>query len=176
MALISSLRIRVLAGALAVCLLFLAFQLIRPHSIPGEVQLQLSAVRRSTNGAVFVTVVLTNGTLRTMNIVDDADGNPAYILDSGGEYGLSLTRMVNQLKLNLAPGSSLTNTVLVTNPPPLFRLKVQLRDLASERTDLTGALSHLLPDRLAQQFQSRRETPLPASDWIETNNTEHWQP
>jgi hypothetical protein len=154
-------------------LLFLAVLLLWPRRAPGTVDLMLAGVRQSTNAAWLITVVLTNGTLRTFNVVDDSDGNPAFILDSGEEYGMWLTRMVNQLKVNLIPGGSLTNTVLVTNAPARFRLKVPVRDLAAERRDwVVLAAIHLLPRRWAEKFVKQREKPLPTSDWIETTTSE----
>ena len=78
--------------------------------------------------------------------------------------------MVNQLRLNLAPGASLTNTVVITNPPPRFRLKVLLRDLLRERWNL--AVNGFLPHPLASRLQKWRENAPPASAWIETKLSE----
>ena len=148
-------------------LLSLALLWLWPRST-GKMDLRLAGVRQSTNGAWLITVVLTNGTSRTLNVVDDADGNPAFVLDSGGEYGMWLTRMVNQLRINLTPGASLTNTVLVTNAPPRFRLKVPLRDLAAERGDWVGRAIRSLPDRWVEKLKAQRGEPEPATPWIET--------
>ena len=152
-------------------LLCLAGLLFWPRPVMGTVDLMLTGIRQSTNGAFLITVVLTNGTSRTFNVVDDANGNPAFILVTGGEHRMWLTRMVNQLKINLPPGRSLTNTVLVTNAPPRFRLQVPLRDLAAERLDLFGAAIHLLPSRWAQKLDKQRKRPDPTSDWIETTTS-----
>lgn len=172
MLLISFCRRRILATVVVVGLLLMALLLLWPRPVPGKVDLRLTGVRQTTNGDLLISVLLSNGTLRTLNVVDDADGNPAFILDSGGEYGMWLTRMVNQLKINLPPGGSLTNTVLVTNAPPRFRLKVPVRDLTVERRDLAGALIHFLPRNLAESLERRRAKPPPTSAWIETTTSE----
>jgi hypothetical protein len=164
---------RLLIGAVIIALLaVLALLLLSVRPLPGAVDLKLAGVRQATNGALLVTVVLTNSTPRTFNVVDDTAGNPAFIVDSGGQYGTWLTDMTNQVRIHIAPGASLTNVLLVTNAPPRFRLKVVLRDLAAERRDLAGVVIHFLPDPLAQDLQRRRELPLPTSAWIESQPTE----
>ena len=165
-------RTRLLAGAIIIGLLSLIPLLLWSRPVPGKVDLRLAGVRQSTNGAWLITVVLSNGTSRTLNVVDDADGNPAFILDSGGEYGMWLTCVVNQLRINLIPGGSLTNTVLVTNAPPRFRLKVPLRDLAAERRDWTGRAIRFLPSRWADNWMKQREKPQPTTAWIQTTTSE----
>jgi hypothetical protein len=152
-------------------LLSLALLVLWPRPVAGKVDLRSAGILQSTNGALLVTVVLSNGTPRTFNVVDDANGNPAFILDSG-DNGMWLTRMVNQLRINVVPGASLTNTLLVTNAPPRFRLKVALRDLAAERRDWAGMAIHFLPRRWAGKLERQREKPLPTSAWIETTTSE----
>jgi hypothetical protein len=109
----------------------------------GRVEALVPGVRHSANGVVAVTVILTNGMPRGMNIVDDINGNPHFALQFYGDPGiwvkqhfyinpgtnsLSLTDGGNQIRIRLAPGQCLTNTVMLTNPPPRFRLMVSVRD------------------------------------------------
>jgi len=169
MSLMSSWRTKLLvATAVVALLLSLALLLLRPLPMHGKVDLRLAGLPQSNNGALLVTVVLSNGTSRAFYVVDDADGNPAFILDSGGELRMYLTRVVNQLTINLAPGASLTNTVVVTNPPPRFRLKVPLRDLGQT---VNGPIDAFLPRPWAAKLQTWRRKPPPeepASAWIES--------
>jgi hypothetical protein len=115
-------------------------------------------------------VTLTNSTPLTLNVVDDADGKPAFILDDGSPPGMWLTYMVNHLKINLAPGASLTNTVFLTNPPPRFRLKLQMRDLADEGRGWPLPVGRLLPEPWRSKFVEwdlkRHKRWDPASGWI----------
>ena len=167
MSLTSSSRTGLFAAVVILGLLSLALLLLWLRPMSGTVDLRLTEIRQSTNSALLVTVVLTNGTSRILNVVDDADGNPAFILDTGRDSDTWLTRMVNQLKINLIPGGSLTNTVLITNAPSRLRLKVPLRDFAAERRDWTGAVLRLRPRRLAEQLGWQRDELLPTSAWIE---------
>jgi hypothetical protein len=79
--------------------------------------------------------------------------------------------LANQLKINLAPGATLTNTVCVTNPPPRFRLRVYVRDLAAERSGFP--LHRIVGKALAMkvvEWRLKRQNPdifLPASPWID---------
>ncbi len=172
MALASFCRTRLLAGAVIVGLLsILALLVLSLRQLPGAVDLHLAGVRQLTNGVLLVTVVLTNGSPRTFNVVDDSAGKPAFILDNGGKFGTWVTDMTNQVRLHITPGASLTNTLLVTNAPPRFRLKVMLRDLAAERRDWAGVVIHFLPDGLAEKLKRRREVPPPTSAWIETSTS-----
>jgi len=152
-------------------LFLLALLVVWPNRLAAKVDLRLAGTRQSSNGVLLVTVILTNGTPQTLNVVDDADGNPAFVLDTGGHHGRWLTPMVNQLKVNLAPGASLTNTVAITNPPPRFRLKVPLRDLAAE---IWGwQVFRFIPQPLSRWANMgvkwslrKRLNIFPASDWI----------
>jgi len=146
---------------------------------PRTLDLRIAGQPQMTNGAMLISIVLSNGTLRTLNIVDDGAGNPFVVLDAGvgqnppGTIGLGLRVLANTLKLKLAPGAALTNAVRLTNPPPRFRLLAEVRDLASERR---GALTELLR-LLAVKARLSRPSPqgnglimLPASPWIENGN------
>jgi hypothetical protein len=167
-------------GALVISL---ALALGWPRRVPGKLGVQLASTRQLSNGVLLVTVVLTNGTPRALNVVDDSRGKPAFILDerderrrTDGTYGMQLTDLANQLKINLAPGATLTNTVCVTNPPPRFRLRVYVRDLAAERRGfpLYRIVGRALALKVVEWRLKRQNTDivLPASPWIETG--EHW--
>jgi hypothetical protein len=57
-----------------------------------------------TNGAMLISLILSNGTTRSLNIVDDASGDPFVVLDAGtqrnmpGTIGLGLGNLVNANK------------------------------------------------------------------------------
>jgi len=163
------------AAAVTVCLLCLLYLLfVRPlllHNMPGTVDLRVTDFNKTSNGVLRVDVILSNSTPITLNVVDDANGNPAYILDDGSGDMRWLTRMVNGLTLNLAPGASLTNMVLLTNPPPLFRLRLALRDLADERRGWPLPVGRLLPEpwrtKFVERDLKRHQQWVSASDWIQ---------
>jgi hypothetical protein len=128
-----------------------------------------------TNGAMLISLVLSNGTSRSLNIVDESTGGPFVVLDAGtqsnmpGTIGFGLGKLVNTLKLNLAPGASLTKTVTLTNPPPRFRLLVEVRDLATERSRAVIGLFKWLEVKAKLRKQLTLDDEiimLPASPWI----------
>jgi hypothetical protein len=132
-----------------------------------------------TNGAMLISFVLSNGTSRALNIVDDAAGEPFLVLDDGtwsnmpGTIGLGLGVLANTLKINLGPGAALTNAVRLTNPPVRFRLLVEVRDLAAERHRPVIELLRFLAvkARLAKETHHDDHTlTAPASPWIEGGN------
>jgi hypothetical protein len=63
----------------------------------------------------------------------------------------------------------LTKTVALTNPPPRFRLLVEVRDLATERTRAVIGLFNWLAvkAKLRKQLAQGDDIMLPASPWIE---------
>jgi hypothetical protein len=167
--------VAVVGGGLVISLVL---ALAWPKRAPGKLGVHLAGTPQSSNGVLLVTVVLTNGTPRVLNVVDDSCGKPAFILDersgrrrTDDTWGTQLTDLANQLKINLAPGATLTNTVCVTNPPSRFRLRVYVRDLAAERRGFP--LCQIVPRALAMkvvEWRQRRQNPdvvLPASPWIE---------
>jgi hypothetical protein len=120
------------------CLVFLLLLLpAKPH--PRSLDLLIAGRPQVTNSVMLISFVLSNGTSRALNIVDDAAGDPFLVLDAGtrgnmpGTIGLGLGALANTLKINLGPGAALTNAVRLTNPPVRFRLRVEVRDLAAER-------------------------------------------
>jgi hypothetical protein len=128
---------------------------------------------------MFINIVLSNGTARTLNIVDDGAGKPFVVLDAGsasnapGTIGTGLGVLANTLKLNLAPGAVLTNAVRLTNPPPRFRLLVEVRDLAAERRRAITGLFELLAVKAKfrkQLTQNDDSILLPASPWVESGS------
>jgi hypothetical protein len=164
------------AGCICVVFLSLLPILLSPEQPSGTLDLRVADTPQMTNGAMLVTLVLSNGTSRQFNIVDDTAGKPFFVLDDGtggpgkSTIGVGLSRIANLLKINLAPGEALTNTILLTNPPPRFRLLVEARDLAAERR--TGVKQVFLI--LASKVTLHKPVPyanttitLPASSWID---------
>jgi len=164
-----------LAGGLVSLLLLLPTNPQKPK--PQTLDLYIASQPQITNGAVLISLVLSNGTSSSLNIVDDASGGPFVVLDDGtgrfGRIGIGLGILVNTLKLNLAPGASLMKSVTLTNPPPRFRLLVEATDLAKQLR--TGILRWF--EVLAVKVKLRKQlTPyddpimLPATPWIENGN------
>lgn len=162
------------------CLVFLLL-LLPAKPQPRSLDLLVAGRSQVTNGVMLISFVLSNGTSRSLNIVDDAAGNPFLVLDAGtggeppgsGNLGLGLGVLANTLKLNLAPGAAVTNTVSVTNPPPRFRLLVEVRDLASERRRGVMELLRFLAVKASLRKQTPRDDNsilLPASPWIQDGN------
>lgn len=130
-----------------------------------------------TNGAMLISIVLSNGTSRTLNIVDDGIGHPFVVLDAGtasnrpGTIGFGLGVLANTLKLNLAAGAALTNAIRLTNPPPRFRLLVEARDLSSEGPRALMELLRLLAAKATHSHPAPHSLILlAASPWIEDGN------
>jgi hypothetical protein len=168
-------------------LLLLLFFVLWPAQVSGTLELRISDAPLLSNGVLVVNVVLSNGTAHSLNIVDDTAGKPLFILDAGSDYypagslghGSWLGPIGNTLKLNLAPGASLTSSVGVSNPPPRFRLRATTRDLAEEHR---GFLARLAADALPRSWSeklpgrpgnSMSTDMLPTSDWIEFKMPEH---
>jgi hypothetical protein len=167
---------KVIWRALAGCLvLLLLLPLLLPKPKPRKLDLRIVGQPGTTNGAMLISLILSNGTSRSLNIVDEASGGPFVVLDAGpqgnmpGTIGFGLGNLVNTLKLNLAPGASLTRTVTLTNPPPRFRLLVEVRDLARERSRAVIGLFRWLAvkAKLRKQLTQDDDILLPASPWIE---------
>ena len=169
---------KVIRFSLAGCLVFLLLLvLLSLKPKPRKLDLRIVGQPQMTNGAMLISLILSNGTSRSLNIVDESSGGPLVVLDAGtqgntpGTIGLGLGNLVNTLKLNLAPGASLTKTVTLTNPPPRFRLLVEVRDPPTEPIKGLG----LLFKSFAAMAKLRKQlTPpdydmimLPASPWIE---------
>jgi hypothetical protein len=143
---------------------------------PRTLDFRIAGRPQVTNGVMLISFVLSNGTSRSLNILDDAAGKPFLVLDAGtggnmpGTIGLGLGVFANTLKLNLAPGAALTNAVRLTNPPPRFRLLVEVPDLASERRRGVVGLLRFLAVKATLLKETRddyRSIILPASPWIE---------
>ena len=175
-AMVASYQVRRWAAAVfVVCLLYVLYLLfvrpLLPHNVPGTVDLRLMSVSSSSNGVMLVSVVLTNSTPLALNVLDGADGRPAFILDDGSEQTW-LTPMVNKCNISLAPGGSLTNVVLVTNCPPQFRLKLAVVYLGRDSRDWPLPVGRLLPEPWRSRFaewDQKRKTGThwkPASRWI----------
>ncbi len=175
MALIPPRKVLWLAAAGAGCVVLL---LLLPPTKPQPRTLDLRIVSgpQTSNGTMLIGLVLSNGTSRSLNIVDDATGKPFWVLDAGansnmpGTVGFGLGTLANTLKLNLAPGAALTQAVRLTNPPPRFRLLVEVRDLARERQRAIPELLSFLAEKARLRKRPRNDDDyilLPASPWIE---------
>jgi hypothetical protein len=127
------------------------------------------AVRPGTNGSAQVDVLITNGTSVPLNVIDDASGKTAFFLETETGTSSAVTPRMNLGTINLAPGTSLTNCVVLTNPPARFRLVCTLRNLEAERK-VWGA-HRFLPKTLAARLVElrRREWDLPFqySKWVD---------
>ena len=162
----------VLGGLLVAALGWATWQAVRPRSL-GPLGLRLTGRPQVTSNAMLITLVLSNGTSRSLNIVDDRAGGPFVVLDAGAEgnhpgtIGFGLGALANSLKLNLAPGAALTNSVSVTNPLPRFRLLVEVRDLAWERRITPMELLRFLGRWAGLNLKSHNQIPPVASPWIE---------
>lgn len=161
-----------LAAAGAGCL-FLVLLLWSASPQPDAPDLRIAGQSQMSNGATLISIVLSNGTSRTLNIVDDGLGNPFVLLqvDTGsnppGIVGTALTAVSNTLKLNLAPRAALTNAFAfrLTNSPPRFRFVIQARDLGAE---YRRALMDLLRLVLRVRRPASHDPELVArSPWIE---------
>ncbi len=172
----SSRNSKLVAAVIASCLILLFYLLIMrpllPHTVAGTVDLRVTDSTKASDGILRISVIVKNNTSVNLNVVDDAEGRPAFILDDGGQYGMWLTHMVNKLKIHLAPGASLTNMVFVTNAPPQFRLKLQFRDLADEASGWPLPVNLLLPEPWRSDFVkwrlSRQKRWEATSGWILT--------
>ena len=142
MATISTRQLRwLLASSPFVLAVFLLVGVCWQEPDTGTFGLHIANRSQLTNGTLLIGLVLSNGTARTMNVVDDVGGNPIFVLDAGeGVYppgssfhSVRLGFMGNSGKINLAPGKTLQHTVGITNPPSRFRLQADVRDLAAER-------------------------------------------
>jgi hypothetical protein len=136
MNLISRRKFVLLAIIAAGCLvLVLRLLLITPETSTPD--LRIAGKPQMINGAMLITLVLSNGTSRNLNIIDDGMGKPFMVLNADtnmpGTIGWGLGVLANTLRLNLAPGDALTNTVRLVDPPPRFQLMVEVRDFGAER-------------------------------------------
>lgn len=176
-------------AAAAVCLILIRL-LSSATPLPRAPDLRIAGQPQITNGTMPITYVLSNGTSRKLNIVDDSIGDPYVILevDVGtnppgifgvagtnppGIFGVELTRLANSLKLNLAPGAALTNTLRLTNVPRRFQLIIEARDLASEQR---RGLLNLLSSLVTLRWPTPHDLIVAHSSWIETGNSSNTTP
>jgi hypothetical protein len=106
-------------------MLFLVFllRLLQPHKMPGTLGFRVTGVSEPTTGVLSVAYVLTNSTPRSLNVVDDIAGNPAFLIEDGTSLRMWITMPANRCMINLAASASLSKVLLLTNPPQHFRLK-----------------------------------------------------
>ncbi len=151
-------------------LLFLAILLAWPRGATGTIDFRVMGLTWTNNGALLVSVVLTNTTSHTFDVLGDAAGKPAFILDTGSGYTM-LAPLADQLRFNLAAGASLDAIARLTNPPSRFRLKVEVHDLVAEaRPGPLWPVYRVLPKdmryRLYRWESKNWPEPSSASEWI----------
>ncbi len=179
-----------LAGLILVLLGFVALLFLTAPS-EGEVKAQVGSIRQYSNGVVVVTVFLTNGMHRAMHVVDDVDGKPHFALQCMGSPGsrsviwlnngryfinpgtntLSLGDSANQNSIRLISGQCLTNIVVLTNPPPRFRLMVSVRDMEKEHFDLPYYILYRVSFGRLGTHGVEGKMQVPTTSWIEIRNT-----
>lgn len=119
------LAVAVVAGCLVLVLL-----LLPPTSPPRPPDLRIIGQPQMSNGAILISIVLSNGNSGPLNIMDDVGSNAFVGFDNGSGACHQIKNIANSGKLNLAPGACLTNIVQLTNPPPQFQLLVVAHDFA----------------------------------------------
>jgi len=151
-----------------------------PQPAPRTIDLLILGRPQLTNGAMLVSVVLSNGTSRSLNVVDDTAGNPFLGLVTTNYFAGYLVPdrdvsgpCANMMRINLAAGASLTNTVWITNPPPRFRLRTMVRDMHAEFSWGIRQIPRSLAVRAGllrqRQFLGSPASPTsPTSPWIES--------
>jgi hypothetical protein len=156
------------AAALIVGAVILISVLMLSFAKRGKVALRVTNITRLTNDVIHVRVVLTNQSSRVLNVIDDSNQTPIFLLEEANGFWAWPSNMANTLKVNINPGGELSHEVWLTNPPAQFRFRCVLRDLNAERDSTRGIFRHL-----TRFFQSEeRPGPLkvdelrPASDWI----------
>jgi hypothetical protein len=135
-------------------------------------QVRVLSARPLPDGSVQMTLLLTNGTGILLNVHDDSAGNPAFRLDSPQSGRRYVTDMANRLRLNLASGTCFTNVLVLTNPPPKFRLICSLRDLDAESRCWSAYrfLPHSLAMRILEWRRKEWDLPLRCTDWVELDS------
>jgi hypothetical protein len=127
------------------------------------------AVHPGTNSSALLDVIITNGTSVPLAIVDDSAGNPAFLVRPASDAGWSGAKPPINIIRVIEAGASLTNSVVLTNPPARFRLACTLRNLDSERQ--IERVARFLPRSLAARYAEfrRRDWDLPFqySDWVD---------
>jgi hypothetical protein len=161
---------------MGVLVLAILWQATRHPTDLDAFHVRVVAVHRLADGSALLDVVITNGTSAALNIVDDSSGKPAFVLETSAGKRSMVTSMVNSLAVNLAPGVSLTNSVLLTNAPFRFRLYCIIRDLNAETGvwGFTSGWPKFLGARWVESQRHRWDLPFQYTDWVDlgavTNN------
>lgn len=161
-------------------LLLLLFLLGSSRKTVGQVSVQVTGIRPSGMNILQVSVTLSNAASHSLNIVDAVDGCPWYHIqphpELGIKYGLTLARMANKLKINLAAGASMTDSFWITNPPSRFRIKVPVRDPAAEAPSHSALLTNTVGKALLGLHAVKPpdpefhfSVPPATSAWLEAN-------
>jgi hypothetical protein len=152
----------------ALLVFILWFVFTSKPSVVGPFDVRLLSVSTLSNGVMQVSLSLSNGTPRMCNVVDDRSGNPLLTLEEQGRTRW-LTRYANTGSLNLGAGSNLITTVLITNPPPRFRLLFSIYNKDAEKS--IQSVKRLLPRRVGNSYlEWKRDL------WNPTNPGTPWFP
>jgi hypothetical protein len=156
------------AAAIVIAAVVVVSVLVLASAKRGKVDLLITNVTRLTNDVIHVRVVLTNRSSRVLNVIDDANLNPIFLLEEANGFWNWPSNMANTLKVNIKPGEAFSHEAWLTNPPTQFRFRCVLRDLNAELDSTRSIFRHL-----TRFFQSEEHPgPLkvdelrPASEWI----------
>lgn len=134
-------RIVWLALAAAGCLAVVLVLLEKPDRRPPPPDLLIIGQPQMTNGAMPITIVLSNGTPNTLEITDDGAGFPVVVVDDGTGRGIKVvdpesfdayrTGLTNLPPLtNFGPGAVRAMTLRLFHTPPRFQLVARATDNA----------------------------------------------
>lgn len=134
-----------------------------------RLRIETRSVTPLSNGIVQVELVVSNAFTRSLNLIDDPAGHPAWRLTDGVAAGLPLGRVANSVQLSLAPAERLGDTIRLTNPPARFRLGMKFRDLEAEARvwSVQRWLPGLIADRIIEWKRPEWDFPQVMSGWIE---------
>lgn len=137
---------------------------------PAErLRIETRAITPLSNGIVQVELVVSNAFTRSLTLIDDPAGHPAWRLSDGTSEGLALGPVANSVKLNLAPTERLGDTIRLTNPPARFKLGMKFRDLEAEARvwSVQRWLPGAIADRIIEWKRPEWSFPPVMSEWIE---------
>src|SRR6185295_2302113 len=75
--------------------------IIRVPAPPDRIGFQVVSLKQLSSNTFRAALLLTNQTDRVLNVVDAAEGGPAFIIESSGGSSMWLGHLSNSLALNL---------------------------------------------------------------------------
>lgn len=134
-----------------------------------RLRIETRSITPLSNGVVQIELVVSNAFTRSLNLIDDPAGHPAWRLSDGASEGRPLGPVANSVKLNLAPAERLGDTLRLTNPPARFKLGIQFRDLEAEARVWSAQrwLPGKIADRIIEWKRPEWSFPPVTSEWIE---------